>query len=141
MRGGHTLLELALVLGLAGLLAGIAAVAVIRTRDELAVRRARDASAAMTAQARSVAIATGSATLVVDLSAAVIRLDEAPAGAAPIDLAALGVTVSSEPASDSVRIEFDGMGLGRVASRTLSFTRGRARAGIAISSYGRVRRW
>jgi hypothetical protein len=37
-------------------------------------------------------------------------------------------------------LRYDALGLGRVASQTLLFTRGRAEARLTVSAYGRIRR-
>ena len=53
-----------------------------------------------------------------------------------------GVRVRVEGSSaPSVVLRFDGIGIGRVASRTIALDRGRIRAGITVSSYGRARAW
>ena len=39
-----------------------------------------------------------------------------------------------------VELRFDGMGLGRMSARSVTFTRGSAVARLIISAYGRIRR-
>ena len=43
--------------------------------------------------------------------------------------------------ADPVQLRYDAHGLGRMMSQTLTFALGHARAGLTVSSFGRVRRW
>jgi hypothetical protein len=52
-----------------------------------------------------------------------------------------GVIVAVGGASRPVVIDFNAIGLGVVASRTITLTRGAAQAGLSVSAYGRIRRW
>lgn len=142
-RAGTTLLEVTLALLLAALLLGLSWPVARSARDRWAVRAARDAVAGALARTRATAIAVGSASLTLDLVTGRVRVD-APGDAAPaaIDVAAeFGVAVESPGARDSIRIDYDALGLGRVASRTIRFARNGREAGLSIASYGRVRRW
>ena len=138
-RSGSTLPELLVLLGLLAILAGMTVTASARTRDGLAVRSARDAVAAEIAKARALAVLHGSARVRVEPPDHVTV--EAPIGVhvASLSLAALRVSADAEGAS--VALDFDGLGLGRLANRTLRFTRGEAAAGLTLSSYGRARKW
>lgn len=51
-----------------------------------------------------------------------------------------GVTLEIGGERERAEIVYDALGLGRIASRTLVFTRGRARDTLRVSSYGRVSR-
>ena len=55
---------------------------------------------------------------------------------------AFGVTLAADQHAGGVIIlEFDGLGIGRVASRTFRIRRGATEARLTLSSYGRPRRW
>lgn len=141
MRRGTTLVELTTALILVGLLTSVALPVGRGLADRMAVVAAREAVAGLLAEARTRALAHGGAT--VTLAAAPFRVwyRAADEPGAPVHLERdLGVTVVvGRPLPHHIR--FDGLGLGRVASTTLRFRRGGAEAGLALSSYGRVRRW
>jgi Tfp pilus assembly protein FimT len=141
MRRGITLLELATVLLLLGLLGAITLPLGRRLSDRLAVVSAREALAGLVAEARAAALHHGGAS---------VRLDREPFRAW---YEAAGVPrrwVAVERDLDVImllgrdlphEVRFDGLGLGQVASTTVRFRRGDAEAGLTFSSYGRVRRW
>lgn len=142
---GSSLLELLLVLTLLSSMAAAGVLALRRGIEVYAARAARDSMAAAAARARSLAVANGSARLVVDPSAASFWI-EAPPGARagdPVRLGdSFGVTVATEPhAGGVVVIDFDALGLGRIASRTFRLRRGSTETRLTLSSYGRPRRW
>lgn len=139
-RAGTSFLELIVVLALLGLLLGIAAPPALRWRDVLAVRAARDELAAGLATARATAIAAGGAALILDVSAGVFWVTAGGRAGHATDVGnRYGVRI--EGADGHVEIHYDAVGIGRLANRTLRFRRGRAEAGLAVSAYGRVRRW
>jgi hypothetical protein len=51
-----------------------------------------------------------------------------------------GVTLSLGGAATEVDLAYDALGLGRLASQTITFRRGSAAAALVVSGYGRVRR-
>lgn len=51
-----------------------------------------------------------------------------------------GVELRLSRDREEVRLSFDALGIGRIASQTLTFTRGSASAGLVVSGYGRVTR-
>lgn len=139
---GHTLAELLILLVLLGIALALAAPATGRARDHFAARAARDATASALARTRMVAIGTGSARLVVRLGEGTVAVRARGTDIPPLRLAdEYGVRVRSTGTGDSVAVEYDALGLGRVASRTLIFERGDARAGLSVAAFGRVRRW
>ena len=140
---GYTLFELIIVLGLLGLLLGLAAPPVARALAWARVRTARDVVAMGTARARALAVARGGAELVLDLPRARAWI-EAPDTATPPELVgdARWLRLSADGAGgDTVRIGYDDLGLGRMAGRTLRFRSGSAEARLTVSAYGRVRTW
>lgn len=141
MRRGHTLFELCAVL----LLLAIAASAVLplgrALADRMAVVAAREAVAGLVAEARMTALTHGGAT--VRLEAAPWRgwLQVGDSVARSVSLEDdLGVVVALMRSRSSVALEYDALGLGRVASETLRFRRGEQERTLVISGYGRVRR-
>ncbi|MBI4546039.1 MAG: type II secretion system protein [Gemmatimonadetes bacterium] len=141
---GTTLVELLVVIGLLGILAASSIPSVARWLDAYTVRAARDALLAGLARARASAVARGHATFVIEVDRARFWAEsDGDTVAAPVDLAAdYGVRLETEGAPlERLELAFDALGLGRMAARTLHLRRGRAEAGIAISSYGRARPW
>lgn len=140
---GHTLLELCVVLALLALLIGLAAPPVRRAIALARVHAARDLMWSQLARARALAVARGGAGLVLDAARAQAWIEAADTSTGVAALAEAGtVAITVDGAQiDRVRIEFDGLGLGRIASRTLRFRSGGVEAGLTLSSYGRVRVW
>ncbi|HUG00708.1 MAG TPA: prepilin-type N-terminal cleavage/methylation domain-containing protein [Longimicrobiales bacterium] len=147
-RAGFTLLETLVVAAMIGVLAAIAAPAARHAADRAAARGARDGTAIFLSRARAEAPARGGAHLAIDLESASLMLRGGRPGAHGAHFGALdlrrryGVRVQSRGVeTGSVDIVFDAYGIGRIASRSLTFRRGAAEAGLTVSSYGRVRRW
>lgn len=144
-RPGTTLLELALVLSILGVLLGLGYPLFRKGLDGLAVRGARDTLGSGVARARVAALSRGGASLMVDLGAARFWVESATGDTigTPTDLAArYGVRVSTTGAgTDRVALRFDGLGIGRVANRTFQLRRGSAEANLTLSAYGRPRAW
>jgi type II secretory pathway pseudopilin PulG len=138
---GHTLLELLVVLLLCGVTAASVAPAARRQRDRALVLAAREAVVAVVAAARLAAIEAGGASVriaTVPPTARAIADGQAIRGAA---LAAdFGVTLDLGGGAQEVELAYDGLGLGKVASQTLTLRRGSEAAQLVISGYGRVRR-
>lgn len=138
---GHTLIELAFVLLVFGAAATLLVPSARRLRDRSAVISARETVVGLLAEARLAAVERGKASVRI---ASVSGRAEAIAGAVPlrnVELAAdFGVEVALGGGRPEVELAYDALGLGRVASQTISFRRGEAVAELVISSYGRVRR-
>lgn len=138
---GHTLVELLFVLLLAGVAVSSMAPAARRQRDRAAVVGAREAVVGLLAEARLAALESGGAS--VRITATPPRA-EALARGASLRSAALGedfgVTVGLSGADTQAELSYDGLGLGRMASQTITFRRGREIAELVVSAYGRVRR-
>lgn len=140
MRSGHTLLELTLVLLILSLL-GSVGVGLSRSGvDRLAVGEARERVAELVHRARNEARLRGGARLRV-LESGRLQVEAGDgrvlAGADP---GAGGVRVRVGGNRDEAVVVYGPMGIGRAASLTLHFERGRASATLVISSYGRLRR-
>ncbi len=142
-HGGLTILEMVLVLLLAGILAGLAWPPLARARDGALVRAARDDLAVTIARTRSAALARGGATFVAeaDTDRFWVRGAGADTVAGPVDVRArygVGLETVGGPVAE---LRYDALGIGRLASRTFRLRRGDAEAGVTVSSYGRVRTW
>lgn len=140
MTRGFTFVELCTVLLLLGI--GLAALipAARRQRDHMAVLAAREAAVGLVGRTRREARLHGGAALHVRREGALMWIDSADPARDTLDLESrFGVHL--DLSSAEVRLPFDPVGIGRLASRSFAFTRGRARAGFAVSAYGRVRRW
>jgi Tfp pilus assembly protein FimT len=142
-RAGFTLADMIITLAVLGIVLGMAAPRVGALRARGAVRSARDAAASAFERARSLAVARGTARVTVDAAAGTIAI-ESPVGIAADAALHLtdvwGVAVDLGGSRTAV-LDFNAIGLGVVASRTITLTRGAAQAGLTVSSYGRVRRW
>jgi hypothetical protein len=141
MRRGHTLAELCAALLLVTMGTAFLAPAARRLRDRLAVVAAREAVAGLVSEARVAAVAHGGA--VVSLEAGPWRASftspEGPGRQVRIERD-LGVCVSLGGSRSGIELRFDALGLGQVASQTVTFRRGQAVASLTVSAYGRVRR-
>lgn len=138
MRSGMTLVELAFVLLLcaAGLGTGLAAAR--RIGDRAAVAGARELAAGMVVRARAEALASGGAVLRLRVTPPTLVIETADSVVALQRLDDLGIQMTLGGGATEVRIAFDALGLGRVASRTLVFRRGESEARLVIAAYGRA---
>jgi type II secretory pathway pseudopilin PulG len=136
---GFTILELVTVLLLMGFSLGSLLPAARRHLDRFAVLGAREEMAGLFHRARSDAVAFGGATLHLDSDSAAATL---LAGGEEVDHVAFmeEYRVSLVLSNDrrEAELNFDPLGLGRVASQTLRFLRGEAEARLVVSSLGRV---
>ena len=141
MRHGFTLLEMVVVTSLAALVLAAGIPAARRSVDRMAVVGAREGLVGLIVRTRAEARARGGAALVVDSRAGIARIESAIGSVDSLDLgAAFGVELEAGPADRPARLDFDALGIGRVASRTIGIRRGSTRAEIVVSSYGRVSR-
>ncbi|MDT8367887.1 MAG: hypothetical protein RQ745_01680 [Longimicrobiales bacterium] len=138
---GTTLTELALVLALAGVVFGTALPGVRALLDRSRVVAAREELLGLVHRARAVAPATGGATITLDLEAERVELvDGAGRVIESLDLGARGVDLRSTGTASTVTIEWNALGWGVVASRSLVLRAGGAEARLVISSRGRASR-
>jgi prepilin-type N-terminal cleavage/methylation domain-containing protein len=138
---GYSLVELVFVIALLGVSAASLAPAASRQRDRALVLGAREAVVGLLAEARSAAMEHGSASVRIDTdpAEAEARTSDRSLGRAALG-AELGVTVVLGGAATEVELSYDALGLGRLASQTVIFRRGRETAELVVSGYGRVRR-
>jgi Tfp pilus assembly protein FimT len=138
---GHTVIELTFVLLLVGVAAASATPAARRLRDRTAVVAAREAVVGLLAEARLAAVEQGAAAVRIASRPGRAELVAGGASLRRVDLSGdFGVTLALGGGRSEVELAYDALGLGRVASQTVSFRRGEAAAELVISSYGRVRR-
>jgi type II secretory pathway pseudopilin PulG len=144
-RPGATLPELLLLLSLLAVLGGMSVSVSARARDRIAAHGARDVVASAIGRARALARMHGSARVHVDVASGALRIEApvgSPRGGPTLLRDAFGVQVSVDGATSApVVLDFDALGLGRLANRTLRFRRNDAEARLTLSSYGRPRRW
>jgi prepilin-type N-terminal cleavage/methylation domain-containing protein len=137
---GFTVVELVVVLLLLGVTTASVAPAARRQRDRALVLGAREAVVGLIAEARTAAMESGAAS---------VRIVAVPARAEVVSQARIlrtaaiasdfGVSIAIG-GSSQVELMYDALGLGRVASQTIAFTRGREATELVVSGYGRVRR-
>lgn len=138
---GATLLELLLALALVSVALGLALPPLGSLRNRSAVSAARESTVALLARARAEALARGGATVELDGPGASAVLRVAGVELARLDLGRrwrVGLELGG--GRESAQVVYGPLGLGRVASRTLVFVRGGARAVLTVSAYGRVAR-
>lgn len=140
---GHTLPELLGALLLVAVLAALAVPGLRYLEGAVAARAARDALVGVFARARAIAAARGGATVVLDQAARRVWIEDDRGAGSALELGeGFGVTLAVDGrADDPVRLRFDGLGIGRVTSRTVRLRRSGAEARVTLSSYGRVRVW
>jgi prepilin-type N-terminal cleavage/methylation domain-containing protein len=139
MRSGFSLLELSVVLTLLGVGLSVGLPSARRQMDRMAVLAAREATVGHIGRARREARLAGGARLELRRDGARLWIESGGVARDTLALESL-FGVRLELGGSAASVSFDALGLGRVASRSLWFARGSARAGLIISSYGRVRR-
>ncbi len=141
-RMGATLFELLITLCLLGVVLSIGAPPMRTTMHAMAVRAARESVFGAFVRARAIALQQGGAGI--ELSAQQDRITvRSISGVIAYELL-LGrqdVDLQVDGNIDPVILRYDAHGLGRMMSRTVTFAAGDARAGLTVSSFGRVRRW
>jgi type II secretory pathway pseudopilin PulG len=138
---GYTLVELVFVLVLSGTTVAALAPAARRQRDRALVIGAREAVVGLLSEARTTAMEAGEASVRITTTP---PRAEALVGSVALRAAALdadyGVALSLSGSVVEVELTYDALGLGRVASQTITFRRGDESAELVVSGYGRVRR-
>ena len=141
MNRGFTLIEVAVALTLLGLTFATLLPAARLQRDRSAVLAAREVVVGVVARTRARARIQGWAVTVLEVSPPEVRIEVADSVIQRHRFMQFpGVELSLSGGRQSVRLRFDALGIGRVASQTITLRRGRAEAGLTLSSYGRIRR-
>jgi prepilin-type N-terminal cleavage/methylation domain-containing protein len=137
-RPAFTLIELVLVLALAGIVAAMGVNGFLRYRDRIAVHNAVAEAASVVAQARSDALAQRTlVTLRIDTAARTLTLRTRDG---PLVTHALGHAHGVSLASSRDSVSFDARGLGYGAANfTLVARRGQAADTLVVSRLGRTR--
>jgi prepilin-type N-terminal cleavage/methylation domain-containing protein len=142
-RGGEgfSLPELVLVMTIVGLALGGALPAASHLRDRLAVVGARESMVGIFHRARIEAVAFGGASIVLRVSPPGAELWAGGVLRSSVRLGGdLEVEMTLSSGRERVELLFDALGLGRVASQTIRFSRNGSRSGLVVSSLGRVTR-
>jgi prepilin-type N-terminal cleavage/methylation domain-containing protein len=140
-RPGFTLLEATLVLAILGILLAAGGPLLLNARDAVAVRGARGELAGAVAVTRAAAIRSGGASLIIDTASGDVVMETAGGVRLPTSYplgARYGVVIDSDRTTP-VTLRYDALGIGRMTSAVIRLQRGRARATITVSAYGRVR--
>ncbi len=141
MNGGFTLFECLVVLAIVGIGIALGLPALQLHRDRWAVTQAREASAALLARARVDALGSGVSTVTIQSGRGQIERRLGSTFRERVDLGdRYGVSLDISGRDTLATIEFNALGLGRMAARSLRFGRGAASASLVISAYGRVSR-
>ena len=141
MRHGFTLLELTVVLTLLALAASLSFPIGQRARERLSVIGAREDLVALITRARAEALRRGGSTLTVVRSPAEIRIESGGELLHRVDVESTWRTqLVLSGGRPSVELRFDASGLGTMAARSITLTRGSAVVRLIVSAYGRVRR-
>ena len=141
MRHGFTLLELTGVLTLLALAATLSFPVGWRVRERLSVIGAREELVGLITRARGEALRRGGSSLIIVRNPAQVRIEARGELLHRVDLGATWRTeLVFSGGHPSVELRFDASGLGRMAARSVTFTRGSAVTRLIISAYGRIRR-
>jgi type II secretory pathway pseudopilin PulG len=141
MRRGYTLVELTFVMLLMAMTGLTVLPAVHRLRDRMAVVGAREAVVGIFAEARVDALLLGGATVRVRSGPWRAWAEAGDSVLRSVDLERdFSVTVSLGRGRTSSDLRYDALGIGAVASETLTFRRGGEETALVVSGYGRVRR-
>ena len=138
---GFTLIELVVVLSLLTLAVAGVFPSLIKRLDHLAVVAAREEVVGLFHRARAVAVAKGGATVLLTSEPSTIGLQAGEKVHSFISLENdQAVRLSLSGNRSEAELTFDPLGLGRVASQTLTFSRGSSTTRLVVSSYGRLER-
>jgi len=141
MRQGFTILELTGVLILLAVSAGLALPMSRSVRERLSVIGAREDVVRMITRARGEALLRGGASLFVDRDPPQVRVEAAGDTLHQVNLDVRWRTeLVLSGGRPSVELRFDASGLGSMAARSITLTRGSAVARLIISAFGRIRR-
>jgi type II secretory pathway pseudopilin PulG len=137
---GHSLIELLFVLVLAAVGASALVPTARKLRDRAVTASLREALVVGFVEARTSAVRHGGATLTLRRASPAYRVDTKGRTGAWISVHRPHVRLRLDGQRDSISIDFDRMGLGRLASHSIDVFAGDVRRRLVVSSYGRVRR-
>jgi prepilin-type N-terminal cleavage/methylation domain-containing protein len=140
-RSGFTLLELIVAVSLVTIALATVLPDFRRRLDHMAVVAAREEAVGLFHRARTEAVARGGATILLTSQPSTISLLSGEGVVAFTGLEdSQGVRMTLSGNRAEVELNFDPLGLGRVASQTLTFSRGTSESRLIVSSYGRLER-
>jgi type II secretory pathway pseudopilin PulG len=138
-----TILEILALLAVLGSTLAVSLPAARHQLDRTAVLAAREEVAGLFHRARAEAVARGGASLLLSADPPVVELaggQELLARCRLEDQYGARLTMTLSGGRMEAALRFDALGLGRVASQTIRFSRGEAEAVLVVSSYGRLAR-
>ena|SRR5687768_10220892 len=142
-RPAYSLLELVFTLTITGIALGVAVPSGLHGIDVLSVRAARSVIVSMSSRARALGIARGNGELVLDEAGSVVEIRSNGAVFQRYDLLdrhRVALTLENSTRSRA-SLEYNAIGLGRLAGITVRVTRRSATGGVTFSTYGRPRLW
>lgn len=137
---GHSLLELLFVLVLAAVGASALVPTARKLRDRAVTTSGREALVVGFVEARTAAVRHGGATLTVRRTSPAYRVDTRGRTGGWVSLDHQQVRLRLDGLRDSIAIDFDRMGLGRLASHSIDVLAGDVARRLIVSSHGRIRR-
>jgi prepilin-type N-terminal cleavage/methylation domain-containing protein len=141
-RPGYTLVEVVAALVLLAVALAMGGPRLRGLADRSAVLGAREALVGLVGRARMAAVVHGGASLTIRASDGEVRVRTTDGDSLPSVLLGrrFGVTLTLSRSRQATELRFDALGLGRIASETISLRRGSAEGRVVVSGYGRVRR-
>ena len=141
MCRGFSLLELVCALGLVAVGVSLLLPAARSVDDRLSVVAAREELVGLIVRARGQALVHGGAMVVVEHQPPAAWITAGRVIREHVDLwGRHGVALVISGGRPSAELRFDGVGLGQMAARSITFRRGAAVARLVVSAYGRIRR-
>lgn len=139
---GFTLLEILTLITLLALVFSLVLRPLSSLADGMAVRGAREAAVGAFHRVRVEAMAAGGARIRLVSSSAQVSLLSRGVVRASLNLRdEFGVEMALSGGREEVELRFDALGIGRVASQSIRFSKGKARSGLVVSTLGRITRW
>lgn len=137
---GHTLVELLIVLLLLAVGTWVFVPTARKLRDRAVASAGRETLVAGFAEARATALRAGGARLTIRRASPAYRVDTAERTGPWVGLNEPYPRIRIDAGRDSISVDFDRMGLGRLASHSIGVSVGEVERHLVVSSYGRVRR-
>ncbi|MDG2283471.1 MAG: hypothetical protein P8L45_10130 [Longimicrobiales bacterium] len=137
---GHTLIELTIVLFLTAIGVSSLVPTARALRDWAVASAGREVLVAGFHDARASAVRHGGATLTIRRAPPAFRVETPEGDALWVPLDEVSVRLRLDAGRDSIAVEFDRMGIGRLASHSIEVVVGSVSRRLVVSSYGRIRR-
>lgn len=140
MNRGYSLLEVLVVLSLVGAGASLLAERLRHFGDGIAARAVREEIVGLVSTARARGRASGGAELLLHEDGRYVIRSGRDHDRFGVISRSPGVALTLSGGRDSVVVRFDRLGLGRMASTTISVRAGTIERAVVLSAYGRLRR-